>query len=139
MIVVYFDLLEMPSTCCFNCWFVLLRNCISSCRFFSSTPRLSCSRFSMLSHSLLSSLNCFSSFRFSSSSFRMASSCTSFPASAMIAFRVPKATLDSYSVWYALNVMSISSRIRSRSKPLSAPSIVICRISSLNTYKHESF
>ena len=50
--------------------------------------------------------------------------------SAISAFRIPKAMLDSYIVWYAAIVMWISSRTRSNSSPRSAQLIVTCLISS---------
>ena len=51
----------------------------------------------------------------------------------MMAFLDPKATLESYRVWYALVVMLISSLMASSSSPRSTQSIVICRITSSNT------
>jgi hypothetical protein len=66
---------------------------------------------------------------------RTLASSSAFRCSAISAFRIPNAMLDSYSVWYAAIVIRISSRTRSSSRPRSAQLIVTCRMSS--SVKHE--
>lgn len=46
------------------------------------------------------------------------------------AFRIPKAMLLSYNVWYAAKVILISSLTRNKSNPRSAQFTVTCRINS---------